>query len=77
MMMQFGSSARQAVNAWINPRLAGGGLGLAPVDTESLFDLFDRYNAPTFYAGGGGKGGGDQYAGSTKCCGSGTCDIWS
>lgn len=73
------SSIEQAAKAWINPRImATVETPGTPIDTESLFGLFDRYNSTTYYAGGGGgKGGGLASGGSTKCCASGTCDIFA
>ena len=61
MMIRFNSSVGQVVKAWINPRtITTVEIPVTPIDTESLFGLFDRYNATTFYAGGGGGGKGGR-----------------
>ena len=66
-----------AVKAWINPNSVAGLIGdsssplQCPIDTQGLFDLFERYNSNEFYTGTS-----YNFAGSTRCCASGTCDIY-
>jgi hypothetical protein len=45
-------------------------VALEAIDVDSLVELFERYNAPMYYAFA--PSGGDS---STKCCASGTCDV--
>ncbi len=85
MMTHIDSRIEQVAKAWINPRMITDvEAPAAPIDMEILFDLFDRYNSITHYAGGGGgrggggKGGGGQArTGTGQCCASGTCDIFA
>lgn len=75
MMIRFNSSVGQVVKAWINPRtITTVEIPVTLIDTESLFGLFDRYNATTFYAGGGKVGSAKGTGQSYRCCATGTCD---
>lgn len=49
MKTHVDSRIERMVKVWINPRIiTTTEIPLTPIDTESLFGLFDRYNSITF-----------------------------